>query len=66
MLPQYQLDHSADFHFGMMAQPIPALKIMTGWDIDCFTAGWELTIKISELTMPGLMAHLMPWVPLKG
>ena len=39
---------SADFHFGMMAQPIPTLKVMAGWDIDSFTLVWELTIKISE------------------
>ena len=36
---------SADFHFGMMAQPIPTLKVMAGWDIDSFTAGLGINYK---------------------
>jgi len=30
---------SADFHAGIVAQPIPALRIMGGYDTDTWTAG---------------------------
>jgi len=30
---------SADLHAGILVQPIPALNVMAGWDIDSFTAG---------------------------
>ncbi len=31
--------YSADFHAGLAAQPIPALRIMGGYDVDTWTAG---------------------------
>jgi hypothetical protein len=36
---------SADLHAGMMVQPIPALKILAGYDVDSFTAGLGLNIR---------------------
>lgn len=36
---------SADFHAGILVQPIPALNVMAGWDADCFTAGLGVRYK---------------------
>lgn len=36
---------SADLHAGLMLQPIPQLSLMTGYDVDSFTAGLGLKIK---------------------
>jgi len=30
---------SADFHAGLALQPVPALRVMAGYDVDAFTAG---------------------------
>lgn len=35
---------SADLHAGLMVQPIPALKLLAGYDVDSFTAGMGLNI----------------------
>lgn len=36
---------SADFHAGLMINPIPELRLMGGYDIDSFTAGIGVQIK---------------------
>jgi hypothetical protein len=36
---------SADFHAGVLVNPIPALNVMAGWDTDCFTAGLGVRYK---------------------
>lgn len=36
---------SADLHGGFMVQPIPALKLMAGYDVDSFTTGLGLRLK---------------------
>lgn len=36
---------SADLHAGLMVQVIPQLSLMTGYDVDSFTAGLGLNIK---------------------
>ncbi len=36
---------SADFHAGVLVNPIPALNVMAGWDADCFTAGLGVRYK---------------------
>jgi hypothetical protein len=36
---------SADLHSGFLVQPIPALKLMAGYDVDSFTAGLGLQLK---------------------
>ncbi len=36
---------SADFHAGLAVQPIPALRVLGGYDVDTFTAGLAVTHK---------------------
>ncbi len=36
---------SADLHAGLMAQPIPELSVLAGWDYDSFTAGLGLRLR---------------------
>jgi hypothetical protein len=36
---------SADFHAGMAIQPLPALRVLGGYDVDTFTAGIAVTHK---------------------
>ncbi|MEN6445845.1 MAG: hypothetical protein ABFC98_07360 [Candidatus Cloacimonas sp.] len=38
-------DMSADFHAGIAIQPISNLRLLAGYDIDCFTAGISLAYK---------------------
>ncbi|MDZ4182655.1 MAG: hypothetical protein U1B83_07255 [Candidatus Cloacimonadaceae bacterium] len=35
---------SGDFHAGLLVKPIPSLRLMTGWDVDSFTAGMGVDI----------------------
>jgi hypothetical protein len=36
---------SADFHAGLMLNPIPELRVMAGYDVDSFTAGIGVQLK---------------------
>lgn len=38
-------DFSADFHAGIAVQPISNLRLLAGYDVDCFTAGIGVSYK---------------------
>lgn len=38
-------DFSADFHAGIAVQPISNLRLLAGYDVDCFTAGMGVSYK---------------------